>query len=439
MGEDRDTGQQKIDAYAVVRFRDFRVLVIANFLASLAQAMISVTVGWDLYQRTGSAFALGLVGLVQIIPNVLVSLPAGQYVDRSDQQRIAVLATILVSAAAAGLAFASFAVVPYWLIYVFLFLIGIARAFRSPTQGALLAAIVPSSHFGGAAAWSSSANQTASVLGPALGGIGVAIADAPGPVYAVSAVMLTIATVGLGILNPRPIERSTEKLSVDSLLSGVRFLYRTKVLFAGTMLDMVGVLFGGAMALLPIFAEDVLHVGSTGLGFLRAAPAIGAVLTSLVIAHRGPFRRAGPTFLLTVVGFGAATVVFGFSRSMALSLVALGFVGAFDAISMVIRHTMTLTYTPDHMRGRVGAVNYVFIGMSNEFGDFFSGALAAAIGATAAVVLGGFGTLAVVPIAAWMWPEIRRLREIRALDEPEPVVVEEIGVAEESPVAVARR
>lgn len=418
------------DAYAVLRFRDFRFLVSSNFLSSLAQAMISVTVGWELYDRTGSALALGMVGLVQIVPNVLVSLPAGQYVDRTDQQRVAVLATALVSLAAAGLAFASFTEAPYWLIYIFLFFIGIARAFRSPTQGALLAAIIPSSHFSGAAAWSSSASQTASVLGPALGGIGVAVAGAPGPVYTASAVMLAIATFGLTVLNPRPIERSREKLSVDSLLTGLRFLYRTKVLFAGTMLDMVGVLFGGAMALLPIFAEDVLEVGSTGLGFLRAAPAIGAVLTSLAVAHKGPFKKAGPTFLLTVVGFGAATVLFGFSRSMALSLVALALVGAFDAISMVIRHTMTLTYTPDHMRGRVGAVNYVFIGMSNEFGDFFSGVLAAAIGATAAVVLGGFGTLAVVPIAALIWPEIRRLGEIRPLDDAEPVATVAAEVAE---------
>jgi MFS family permease len=421
------TGQQQRDAYAILRFRDFRFLVVANFLASLAQAMISVTVGWDLYQRTGSAFALGLVGLVQIVPNVLVSLPAGQFVDRSDQQRIAVLATVLVSVASAGLALVSFVDGPYWLIYFFLFLIGIARAFRSPTQGALLAAIVPASHFSDAAAWSSSASQTASILGPALGGIGVAVSDSPGAVYTASAIMLGVCSYALGVLNPRPIERSEEKLSLDSLLSGVRFLYRTKVLFAGTMLDMVGVLFGGAMALLPIFAEDVLQVGSTGLGFLRAAPAIGAVLTSLAIAHRGPFRNAGPTFLLTVLGFGAATVLFGFSRSMGLSLLALGFVGAFDAISMVIRHTMTLTYTPDHMRGRVGSVNYVFIGMSNEFGDFFSGALAAVVGATAAVVLGGFGTLAVVPLAAWLWPEMRRLREIRPVENGEPKVVAEVA------------
>lgn len=431
--DDDKPAHQTRDTYAVLRFRDFRLLVFANFLASLAQAMISVTVGWELYQRTGSALALGLVGLVQVVPNVLVSLPAGQYVDRTDQQRVAVLATTLVSAAAAGLAIVSFVDGPWWLIYVCLFLIGIARAFRSPTQGALLAAIIPPRHFSDAAAWSSSASQTASILGPALGGLGVALAGAPGPVYTASVIMLGIGAVALSLLNPRPIERSVEKLSINSLLSGVRFLYRTKVLFAGMMLDMVGVLFGGAMALLPIFAEDVLHVGSTGLGFLRAAPAIGAVLTSLAVAHRGAFRRAGPTLLLTVVGFGAATVLFGASRSMALSLLALALVGAFDSISMVIRHTMTLTYTPDHMRGRVGAVNYVFIGMSNEFGDFFSGALAALVGATAAVVLGGFGTLAVVPIAAWLWPEIRRLGEIRPMDEPFPVAPTDPAIVNAAP------
>jgi MFS family permease len=229
--------------------------------------------------------------------------------------------------------------------------------------------------------------------------------------------MVMVAAAALAVLRPRPIERSTERISLDSLLSGLRFIRDTKVMFAGVMLDMVAVLLGGVNALLPIFAEDVLGVGSTGLGFLRAAPAVGAVLTSFAIAHRGPFQKAGPTLLLTVAGFGAATIVFGLSHSMALSLVALALTGAFDAISMVIRHTMTLTYTPDHMRGRVGAVNYVFIGMSNEFGDFFTGAVAALLGATTAVVFGGFGTLIVVPIFAYVWPQIRQLGEIRPLGE----------------------
>jgi len=415
--DDQQQGAGKRDTYAVLRFRDFRFLVVANFLASLAQAMTSVTVGWELWERTGSAFALGVVGLVQVVPNILVSLPAGQFVDRTDQQRVAVLATATVGVAAIALGALSFVEGPVALTYASLFAVGIARAFRSPTQGALLAAIIPHRHFGDAAAWSSSASQSAAILGPAVGGVGIAVAGASGPVYVSAAVMMMVAAAALAVLRPRPIERSTEKISLDSLLSGLRFIRDTKVMFAGIMLDMVAVLLGGVNALLPIFAEDVLGVGSTGLGFLRAAPAAGAVLTSFAIAHRGPFRKAGPTLLLTVAGFGGATIVFGLSHSMALSLAALALTGAFDAISMVIRHTMTLTYTPDHMRGRVGAVNYVFIGMSNEFGDFFTGAVAALLGATTAVVFGGFGTLIVVPIFAYIWPEIRRLGEIRPLGE----------------------
>ncbi len=317
----------------------------------------------------------------------------------------------LASAALAGLAFADG---PIPLTYASLFVIGIARAFRSPTQSALVAAIIPSGFFGNAAAWSGSASQTASIIGPAAGGLGVAVAGAPGPVYVAAALMLVMAAYGLAMMQPRPIERSTENVSLDSLLSGLRFIRSKKELLAGMTLDLVAVLFGGATALLPIFAEDVLGVGATGLGFLRAAPAAGAVLTSFVIAHRGPFEKAGPTLLLTVAGFGASTILFGASRSMGLSLATLAFIGAFDAVSMVIRHTMTLTYTPDNMRGRVGAVNYVFIGMSNELGEFQSGVVAALIGATGAVMLGGVGTLVVVPLIALAWPEIRRLGQIKA-------------------------
>jgi MFS family permease len=309
-----------------------------------------------------------------------------------------------------------------------LFVIGVGRAFRSPTQSALLAAIIPASRFSNAAAWSSSANQTASVIGPAAGGFGIALAGSASPVYALAAVMLAVASFGLTQLRPRPIERSTEKMSLDSLLAGIRFIRSTKVLFAAIVLDMVAVLLGGATALLPIFAEDVLHVGATGLGFLRAAPAVGAVLTSFAIAHHGPFKKAGPTLLLTVAGFGAATVLFGASRSLGLSLAALALIGGFDAISMVIRNTMQLTYTPDHMRGRVGAIHYIFVGMSNEFGEFESGVVAAVLGATTAVVVGGIGTLLVVPIIALAWPEVRRLGEIKPPDIPGPDIVAAIDV-----------
>jgi MFS family permease len=409
---------QPHDAYGAMRLPDFRLLMTSNFLTSVAQAVLSVLIGWELYERTGSALALGLVGLVQIIPNVAVALPAGQYVDRHDQKRIAVLATALHALATLTLTILSATTGPLVLIYAALFVTGLARAFRSATRTALLAAIVPQDRFANAAAWSSSANQTAAVIGPALGGVAIVIVNDTATVFAGATGLLLIATLALIQTHPRPIARMTEEVSFDSLFAGIRFIWRTKVLMAAITLDMVGVLLGGATALLPIFAEDVLHVGATGLGLMRAAPAAGAMLMSLLIVRHGPFQRAGPTLLLAVAGFGVATILFGLSRSLPLSLLALGLLGGFDAISMVIRHTMQLTYTPDDMRGRVSSVHHLFVGMSNEFGEFESGVLAALVGATAAVIFGGVGTLIVVPLIALAWPEVWRLRRIEATPSP---------------------
>jgi MFS family permease len=400
------------DAYAALRFDDFRLLIAASFLSSLAQAILSVIVGWELYERTDSALALGLVGLVQIVPNVALAIPAGQYVDRHDRKRIAVGATLLVAVAAIALTILTAIEGPLVLFYIALFFIGIGRVFKSPTMGALLAGSVPDKTFTNASAWSGSSSQTASIIGPAIGGAGVAVLSDPAWVFGAAGVMLAAAAVLYGRMHPRAVAFTEEKVTRESLLAGVHFIRTTKVMLAAITLDMVAVMLGGATALLPIFADDVLHVGSTGLGFMRAAPALGAVLMSLAIAHKGAFKNAGPSLLATVAGFGLATIVFGLSRSLALSLVALFLVGAFDAISMVIRDTLELTYTPDHMRGRVSSIHFIFIGMSNEFGEFESGVAAAIFGATTAVVLGGIGTLLVVPAIALAWPEMRRLRRI---------------------------
>ena len=402
------------DPYAALRFHDFRLLLGANLLAGLAQAILSVIVGWELYIRTDSALALGLVGLVQIVPNVVLSIPAGQYVDRHDQKRIAAISLTLIAISATILAILSFNDGPLVAFYACLFLIGVGRAFRSPTQGLLLAAILPHDLFGNASAWNSSSWQLASIVGPAIGGLGVALVDDAAPVFAVAAGMLGIAALAITRLHPRPLHRPVEPVTRDTLLAGVRFIRDTKVLLAAVTLDMVAVLLGGATALLPIFAEDVLHVGATGLGIMRAAPAVGAILMSFAIAHKGPFSNAGVTLLGTVAAFGLATILFGVSRSFGISLAALGMIGAFDAISVVIRDTMELTFTPDEMRGRVGSVHYIFIGMSNEFGEFESGLVAAVLGASTAVVLGGIGTLLVVPVIALLWPEVRRMKRIEA-------------------------
>jgi MFS family permease len=283
---------------------------------------------------------------------------------------------------------------------------------------------VPADRFGNASAWESSAGQTASVLGPAVGGLGVAVLHDAGPVFAIAAGMLAAGSLLLSRMTARPALAHLEEVTRESLLAGIHFIRRTKVILAAITLDMVAVLLGGATALLPIFAEDVLHVGATGLGLLRAAPAVGAMLMSVAIAHKGPFLRAGRTLLATVACFGLATILFGVSRNFGLSLAALALVGGFDAISMVIRSTMELTFTPDEMRGRVGAIHFLFIGLSNEFGEFESGLAAAVLGATTAVVAGGIGTLLVVPAIALIWPEVRRLRRIE-LPEPEAVGVGE--------------
>ncbi|MGI8404304.1 MAG: MFS transporter, partial [Thermomicrobiales bacterium] len=233
------------DPYAALRFPDFRLLITANFLSSLARAILSVIVGWELYVRTGSALALGMVGLVQIIPNVVLAIPAGQYVDRHDQKRIAVFATILNAITALMLAILSAVQGPLVLIYFCLFLIGVGRVCLSPTQGPLLASIIPPNQFGNASAWSSSGGQLASVMGPAIGGLGVAVLTDPAPVFATAAGMLAVAAVAFSRLRPRPIERSNERVTKDSLLAGIRFIRSTKVLLAAITLDMVAVLLGG--------------------------------------------------------------------------------------------------------------------------------------------------------------------------------------------------
>lgn len=411
----------RADALAAVRVPDFRLLLSGEFLRGFAHAMLSVLIGWELFQRTGSAFALGLVGLVQIVPNVLLALPIGHFADQHNPQRIVVSVTAVDALAALALAALAWTHGPVPLFYVCLFLIGLCRTFISATETALLASIAPVSLFSNAAAWSTSSWQIAAVLGPALGGLAIAAWNNTGAVFAVAGAMIGGGALLLSLMHPRQLEQHHEPLSKASLLAGVRFLRGTPILLAAITLDMVAVLLGGATALLPIFAEEVLHVGASGLGLLRAAPAVGAVAMSVLLVRKGPFRRAGLSLLLAVAGFGVAMILFGSSRALGVSMAALGLAGACDVISMVIRHTMQLTYTPDAMRGRVSAVHHLFIGMSNEFGEFESGVMAAVFGATTAVVLGGIGTLLTVITIAVIWPQVRNLREIKL--EPEEVAV----------------
>jgi MFS family permease len=398
------------DPYAALRFRDFRLLGLGQFIAVLGEQMIGVAIGWELYERTRSALVLGLVGLVQVIPVILLSLPAGHIADRFDRKRIAIATRLMLALCSGGLALLSATQGSLALIYGCLLLIGAARAFNDPASASLLAQTVPQEVFTNAATWESSTWQLAAVIGPALGGLVIAIQRSATLVYVLNAGAAIICVLLLlAIRGRRAAQPPHEEATLTSLAVGVRFVWRSKILLAAITLDLFAVLLGGATALLPIFARDILQVGPTGLGWLRAAPSIGAVLMAIALVYLPPFRRAGATLLLAVAGFGAATIVFGLSRSFVLSLAMLGLLGALDNISVVIRSTLLLTQTPDSMRGRVSAVNSVFIGASNQLGGFESGLAAALFGPIIAVVGGGIGTILVVAAVGLIWPEMRRL------------------------------
>jgi hypothetical protein len=308
-----------------------------------------------------------------------------------------------------GLVGISVAQGPIPLMYVLLFGIGVARSFQGPAFNALSAQVVPREHFGSAATWSSGAWQSSSIIGPAFGGLLLALWGRAAGVYACAAGLLFLVAVMFSLMHPRPVARSEEPMSLSSLLAGARFIWRTPVILSAITLDMFGVLLGGATALLPVFALDILNVGAVGLGWLRAAPAVGAVLAAILIALRPPFKFAGRTLLLVVAGFGLATVVFGLSRNFGLSLAMLALLGSLDNVSVVIRSTLLLTRTPDMLRGRVSAVHSVFVGISNELGAFESGVAAALITTVGAVVAGGLGTILIVLLVAAWAPDLRKL------------------------------
>jgi MFS family permease len=378
--------------------------------------MLQVALGWELYERTHSALALGLVGLVTAIPVILLALPAGHLADRMDRKKIVIGANALFVIMSLSLAAVSHFKGPIPLIFSILLVGGIGQAYNNPARSALLPRLVPSDVFTNAVTWSSSAFQTAAVVGPAIGGFVIALEHRATAAYVADACLTSVYVLMLlairgdaGMQASASALRPREKMTLDSLVAGMKFVKKTKVVLAALTLDLFAVLLGGATALLPIFAKDILHVGPDGLGWLRAAPSIGALLVMVTIAHRPPMQRTGWTLIASVAGFGTCTVIFGLSKSFELSMAMLFLLGGLDGISMIVRGTLVQLWTPDEMRGRVSAVNSVFVDMSNELGGFESGALAAAVGPVAAVVAGGFGTIIVVTAVARAWPELRSL------------------------------
>lgn len=408
------TSNTRRDPYAALRFRDFRLLLAGRFATALGDQMVSFAIGWELWLRTNNELALGLVGLVQVIPVIVFSLPAGHVADQHNRKRIVVVTQILLAMCALGLAALSLLEGPLALIYLCLFGIGIARSFNSPATSTLLPQTVPPHIFTSAATWSSSAWQLAAIIGPSFAGLFVALLHSVTIIYVFNAVAGITFLVMVMLIKGRPLALSRKAATLESLAEGVRFIRGTKVILAAITLDMFAVLFGGAVTLLPVFATDILRVGPEGLGVMRAAPSIGALMMALSLAYLPAFQHAGRTLLFAVAGFGAATIVFGLSSSFWLSVTMLLVLGGLDNISVVIRSTLLLTYTPDEMRGRTSAVNSIFISASNELGGFESGVTAALFGPVLAVVGGGIGTILVVLAIAKIWPEMRGLRTLDA-------------------------
>ena len=433
-GKQGVTNSAKHDPYAALRVANFRNYLAASLLSTIGAQVRNVAIGWELYERTGSASALGYVGLVQFVPVFFLTLAAGHAADRYSRKNMLIFSQILMGLASLGLAVSSRLGAPVGFSYLFLLFAGLGRAFSAPARWALLPDLAPKELLSSSVTWNTSGFQVASVVGPALGGFAIAQARSAAPAFLFDFIASVVVVL---LLVPVRVTRRThnvEPATIRSVLAGYDFVIKSKLILATITLDLFAVFLGGATALLPIFAKDILKVDADGLGWLRAAPSLGAVVMALYLAHRPPMKQAGRALMWSVTGFGLATIVFGLSTNPVLSFAMLFLTGAFDNISVVVRATLIQVLTPDSMRGRVSAVNAIFIGSSNELGGFESGMTAEFFGPVASVVGGGVGTLLVVLIVDFFWPETRRLGELnRAGKPPDPAVepVVEAGILSE--------
>jgi MFS family permease len=410
-------------AYAVLRNSDFFRYLIGRFVASLGQQMFALALGWEIYDRTGSALALGLVGLTQMIPMFLFTLPAGHVADNYNRKRVVVLMTAVIACASLGVAVISALRAPIAWIYLCLFIGATARTFMWAANAAFLPHLVDRKDFPRAVNWSSAVFQLSCIVGPLAAGAIIAVAKhhsaSPAAlVYVINALASLVFCVLIGMVRRQHTVKSREPMTLQALLTGFKFVYASKIILGIITLDMFAVFLGGATALLPVYAKDILFVGPTGLGFLQAALPIGSLLCAFILNHRPPLQKSGRAMLWAVAAFGLATIAFGFSTWFWFSLLMLFACGAVDNISVVVRHTLVQMLTPDDKRGRVSAVNNLFISTSNELGGFESGTVAQIFGPTMghtivtgaviSVVSGGIGTMIVVGAVAWIWPQIRR-------------------------------
>ena len=370
--------------------------------------MLAVAVGWEIYERTHSALALGFVGLTQMVPMVLATLPAGHLADNYNRKRIILAGTIGAALASLGLTVISAFQLHVNLIYVCLLVSGTARTFLWPASAAFMPSLVPRQIFSRAVTWSTGMFHLSSVIGPAAGGYLISVSRSAAIVYLLNAAALVVCFVLITFVHDRQIIVSRERMTLSSLIAGFRFVLANRIIVGTLTLDMFAVLLGGATALLPVYAKDILHTGPVGLGVLQAALPVGSLVTAAILAHGRSLQKAGRAMLWSVAGFGLATIVFGYSTSFWLSFLMLLVCGALDNISVVVRHTLVQILTPDEKRGRVSAVNSLFIGTSNEFGGFRAGFIAHWFGPVFSVVFGGIGSILVVFATALRWPEIRK-------------------------------
>ncbi len=405
----------KPDAYAVLKIKEFRLFLTARFVITVAVQMQSIIVGWQIYEMTKDPLSLGLIGLSEAIPFIIMAFFSGHIADTFNRRTIILsslfvyfLCAVLLLLFTVHLNFilADFHILP---IFIVIAVTGFARAFIYPAQTAFMAQLVPRALYTNSSTWNSTTWHIAAVTGPAIGGL---IYGFLGITWAYR---LVVMLVGLGFIlflfiqsKAMPLKETKESI-VQSIRSGVQFVFQNQVLLGALSLDMFAVLFGGAVAMLPVFAAEVLLVGPQGLGFLRAAPAAGAVIMALYLAYHPPLKNTGTKLFISVAGFGMSMILFALSKNYYLSLGLLALSGMFDNISVIVRHTILQLYTPDHMRGRVASVNSVFIGSSNEIGSFESGLAAKLMGLIPSVIFGGGMTLLITGITARLSPQLRKM------------------------------
>jgi MFS family permease len=411
---DRPASESGGSPYAVLRCQGYLLYLISRFIASFAQQMLAVAVGWEIYDRTHKPLALGIVGLVQMVPMFLFTFPAGHVADNYSRKRVMLWTQLGLAASAAGMAAVTRRQAPVEWTYVCLFAMGAARTYLWPSSASFLPQLVPRELFARAIAWNTGSFQIAAVAGPAAGGALIALSGSALPVYVFNFVAGLVCFALIAVVRSEKAPVVREPMSLKSVAVGLEFIYRNKVILGSISLDMFAVLLGGATAMLPVYCKDILRSGPSGLGVLQAALPFGSMLMALVLVHRPPLERAGTTLLWAVAIFGVATVAFGYSRIFWFSFVMLFVCGAADYISVLVRHTLVQLLTPDEMRGRVSAVNSLFIGTSNQLGDFESGFAASIFGPVIAVVSGGVGTILVVIATAVLWPEIRKYGRLDA-------------------------